>query len=179
MSSNQVCLRAVEPLDLELLYEHENNPEVWGAGNTFAPCSRHDLQQHIQGAAQQDIYATRQLRLMIDVRQGDGVRITVGAVDMVDFDPRHLRAEVGIIIYEPSFRRKGYATQAMRRLIRYAADTLYLHQLYCGVAESNAASIALFRKLGFEASGIKKDWRRNAQAFENEIMMQLILPASH
>jgi diamine N-acetyltransferase len=175
LSSEQICLRAVEPLDLELLYEQENNPEVWGVGNMLAPYSRHTLQQYIQSAAQQDIYATRQLRLMIDALQEDGVRVTVGAVDLVDFDPRHLRAEVGIIIYEPSFRRRGYATQALRKLIRYATDTLHLHQLYCGVAESNAASIALFRKVGFEASGTKRDWRKTAQAFENELMMQLIL----
>lgn len=175
LSSDQVFLRAVEPLDLELFYEQENNPKVWGVSNTFAPHSRHALQQYIQGA-QQDIYATRQLRLMIDVQQESGVRLTVGAVDLVDFDPRHLRAEVGIIIYEPSLRRRGYATKAMRQLIRYASGTLRLHQLYCGVAESNGASMALFRKVGFEASGTKKDWLKKAHTFENEIMMQLILP---
>jgi diamine N-acetyltransferase len=161
-----------------MLYEKENNPEVWGVGSALAPYSRHTLQQYIQDA-QQDIYATRQLRLMIDVLQEDGVRVTVGAVDLFDFDPKNLRAEVGIIIYEPSFRRKSYATQALLRLIAYASDTLQLHQLHCSVAESNAASIALFRKVGFEASGTKKDWRKTSQrTFENEIMMQHILPSS-
>ncbi|MDR0710985.1 MAG: GNAT family N-acetyltransferase [Prevotellaceae bacterium] len=175
MNSNQVLLRAVEPLDLELLYEKENNPEIWGMGNTLAPHSRHTLQQYIQDA-QQDIYAARQLRLMIDVQQADGVRLTVGAVDLFDFDPQNLRAEVGIIIYEPSFRQKGYATQAMLRLISYATDTLQLHQLHCSVAESNEASIALFRKVGFEVTGVKKDWRKKSpQAFENEVLMQRIL----
>lgn len=169
-------MRAVEPIDLEMLYEKENNPEVWGVSNMLAPCSRYALQTFIQNV-RQDIYASRQLRLMIDVLQEDGVRITVGAVDLFNFDPQNLRAEVGIIIYEPSFRRKGYATQAMRRVISYAADTLQLHQLYCSVAESNEASIALFRKAEFEVSGIKKDWRKKSQrAFENELLMQHILP---
>jgi diamine N-acetyltransferase len=158
-----------------MLYEQENNPEVWGAGSTLAPYSRHTLQQYLQDA-QQSIYATRQLRLMVDVLQEDGVRVTVGAVDLFDFDPQNLRAEVGIIIYAPPFRRKGYATQAMRQLIRYAAGALQLHQLHCSVAESNEASVALFRKVGFEISGVKKDWRKTSQhAFENELLMQRFL----
>ncbi|MDR0567546.1 MAG: GNAT family N-acetyltransferase [Prevotellaceae bacterium] len=175
MRSGNVFLRAVEPLDLELLYEKENNPAVWGAGSLLAPCSRHTLQRYIQDA-QQDIYAARQLRLMVDVLQADGARVTVGAADLFDVDPQNLRAEVGIIIYEPSFRRKGYATQAVRLLIRYAADTLHLHQLYCSVAESNAASVALFRKLGFEVTGVKKEWRKKSpHSFENELLMQRML----
>jgi diamine N-acetyltransferase len=163
---------------LELLYEKENNPAVWGAGNMLAPCSRRTFRQYIQDA-QQDIYAARQLRLMIDVQQADGARITVGAVDLFDFDPQNLRAEVGVVIYEPAFRRKGYATQAMRLLIAYAADTLQLHQLYCSVAESNEASAALFRRLGFEVTGVKKDWRKKSQrTFENELTMQrMLLPS--
>jgi diamine N-acetyltransferase len=159
-----------------MLYEQENNAEVWGVGNMLAPYSRHTLRQYIQDA-HQDIYATRQLRLMIDVVQADGVRLTVGAVDLFDFDPQHLRAEVGIIIYEPHLRRRGYATQAVQRLIHYATTTLHLHQLCCSVAESNEASLALFRKLGFEVSGIRKDWRKTSQTFENEVFMQLIFPA--
>jgi diamine N-acetyltransferase len=163
---------------LELLYEKENNPAVWGAGNMLAPCSRHAFRQYLQDA-QQDIYAARQLRLMIDVQQDDGVRITVGAADLFDFDPQNLRAEVGVVIYEPAFRRKGYATQAMRLLIAYSADTLQLHQLYCSVAESNEASVALFRRLGFEVTGVKKDWRKKSQhTFENELTMQRMLSPS-
>lgn len=178
MKSDKIFLRAVEPLDLELLYEKENNPAVWGAGSQLAPCSRHTLQRYIQDA-QQDIYAARQLRLMVDVLQADGVRITVGAVDLFDFDPQNLRAEVGVIIYEPSFRRKGYAEQAVRLLMQYAANTLHLHQLYCSVALSNAASVALFRKLEFEVTGVKKGWRKKtSHTFEDELMMQRMLSPS-
>lgn len=175
MKSGNVFLRAVEPVDLELLYEKENDPALWGAGNMLAPCSRHTFQRYLRDA-QQDIYAARQLRLMVDALQADGVRVTVGAVDLFDVDPKNLRAEVGIIIYEPAFRRKGYATQAMRLLIAYAAGTLQLHQLYCSVAESNEASVALFRKLGFEVTGVKKDWLKKSQrTFEAELTMQRML----
>ncbi len=168
-----IVLRAVEPLDLELLYEWENQPEVWEHGDTPAPFSRHALQQYID-EAQRDIYAAKQLRLMVDLVPDDGSRITIGTADLYNFDPHNARAEVGILIFEQSLRRKGYATQALQQLISYAFESLHLHQLYCSVAESNTASLALFRQLGFELTGVRKAWRRKNNHFENEVFMQLI-----
>jgi len=169
---SQVILRAVEPLDLELLYEWENSPEVWEHSDTLAPFSRHTLQQYIAEA--HDIYAARQLRLMIDLVCDDCSQVTIGTVDLYDFDPQHSRAGVGVLIFEKAFRRQGYAAQALHQLKEYAFETLHLHQLYCAVAESNTASIALFKKVGFEITGLRKEWRKRGDTFENEVFLQLI-----
>lgn len=45
-------------------------------------------------SASADIYADRQMRLIIE----NGQHETVGMVDLINFDPRHLRAEIGIVI---------------------------------------------------------------------------------
>ena len=168
---HQILLRAVEPVDLELLYVWENSPEVWAHSDTPAPLSRHVLQQYIE-EAQRDVYAAQQLRLMVDLVSADGSRITIGTVDLYDFNPQHSRAGVGVLIFEAALRRQGYATQALQQLMEYAFGTLHLHQLYCTVAESNAASIALFTKLGFEVTGVRREWRWQQQAFESEVFMQ-------
>ena len=170
----EVALRAVEPLDLELLYAWENSPEVWEHGDVLAPFSRHALQQYIERAQQEDIYALRQLRLMVDLVNSDTSRITIGTVDLYDFEPQHSRAGVGVLIFEKTFRRQGYATQALKQLMDYAFGTLHLHQLYCSIAESNTASLALFKQLGFEVTGVRKEWRKKSQTFENEIFMQML-----
>ncbi|MDR3297289.1 MAG: GNAT family N-acetyltransferase [Prevotellaceae bacterium] len=168
-------LRAVEPLDIELLYEWENNRDLWGVSETLAPFSREAIASFIAESQRSDIYATRQLRLMVDVAQAHDPRDTVGIVDLYDFDPQNLRAGVGILIYHPAHRRKGIATQALRQLMSYAFSTLHLHQLYCGIAANNAASLALFRKLGFEQTGLRKAWRMREGGFEDEVFMQKIL----
>ena len=158
---------------MELLYEWENSPEVWEHSDTLAPFSRHALQQYI-AEEQRGIYATRQLRLMVDLAHSGGSQVTIGAVDLYDFDPQHSRAGVGILIFEKAFRRKGYAAQALHQLKEYAFETLHLHQLYCAVNESNTASVALFKKAGFEVTGVRKAWRKRGGTFENELFMQLI-----
>ena len=96
-----IQLRAIEPADLELLYLWENDAEVWRVSGTLAPVSRDRLARFISEQSY-DLYATRQMRLVVDV---DGVM--VGSVDIFDFEPLHRRFGVGILIYADEHRRKG------------------------------------------------------------------------
>ena len=97
-------LRALEPEDLDAMYGWENDTNSWRVSGTVAPFSRHILSRLLD-EQQFDIYATRQMRLVVE-RKSDG--ITVGAVDMFEFDPQNLRAGVGIII-APPYRKLGFA----------------------------------------------------------------------
>ena len=166
-----ITLRAVEPEDLELLYLWENDCTVWQVSNTLAPFSRYQLKQYIQ-ANPSDIYAHRQLRMMIDCC---ATKRTVGSIDLFDFDPIHQRAGIGILIASAADRRQGYASEAIFQMTEYCRKVLFLHQLYCNIAESNTASINLFQKSGFEITGTKKEWIRIEHGWENELLMQLKL----
>ena len=49
---------------------------------------------------------------------------------------------------------KGYATEAARRMIRYAAEELGLEKLVTGTADENLPSVRLLDKLGFVKVGL-------------------------
>ena len=57
-------LRALEPQDLEFLYEIENDPLVWEISGTTTPYSKHILKQYLNNA-HKDIFEVKQLRLVI------------------------------------------------------------------------------------------------------------------
>ena len=98
----------------------------------------------------------------------------VGAVDLFEFDPQNLRAGVGILIDE-SFRRRGYAKDALLTLERYTKEILHLHQLWCGISSSNTASKALFESAGYCEIGRRKEWTLAGDAWEDELFFQKIL----
>lgn len=170
MEHGEILLRAVEPEDLELLYRWENNVEFWTVSNTFAPFSRYTLRRYIENS-HKTIFETGQMRLMI-VRKGTGEAI--GAADIFDFDPYHHRAGVGILIADAGNRRKGYATMAMKALASYCFGVLHLHQLYCNIPASNRPSVDLFISLGFTVSGIRREWLKGGERYEDELFLQLI-----
>ena len=45
IQTEHIYLRALEPIDLELLYTCENDRLVWKVSNTITPFSKHILQQ--------------------------------------------------------------------------------------------------------------------------------------
>ena len=176
LAGKDIKLRAVEPADLNLLYDWENDPENWIVSNTTAPFSRHVLQKYIE-STQHDIYEARQLRLMIDrLALPEGEEETIGIIDLFDFDPLHRRAGIGILIARQEDRMKGIASEALGILIDYAFGSLQLHQLYCNVSEDNPASLKLFEKYNFLKIGVKRDWVRKENEWVNVQLLQLINP---
>lgn len=169
LRSDTCLLRAVDPDDLDYIYELENNPALWEVGNTITPYSKFTIKEYLENA-HRDIYEVKQLRLAIC----DLERHIKGVVDLYDFDPYHKRAGIGIVISSDVDRRKGYAAQGLQLMIDYAFNHLRLHQLHAGVAIDNEASRKLFEKLRFRESGIKKDWIATQESFKDEIIYQLI-----
>jgi len=170
LSGEQIYLRALEPEDLRLLYQLENDQSIWELSNTSAPYSKFVLKQYLD-QAHRDIYEVKQLRLAICSAQDDRA---LGLIDLFDFDPKHKRAGIGIIILLPEDRGKGYAREAIMLLWEYAVAHLQVHQLYANIMEDNQGSIHLFESLGFVKSGSKHDWVRSGGGYKTEYFYQLI-----
>ncbi|MDR0559515.1 MAG: GNAT family N-acetyltransferase [Prevotellaceae bacterium] len=169
LENDTVKLRALEPDDVNLLYLWENDPDVWLVGERVEPYSKFDIERYI--LSEGDIFANRQLRLMIE-RKHDGVAI--GAVDLFDFNPLHRRAGIGLLIYQPENRGRGYAGEALKIIVNYAFSLLNIHVLYCNVSANNISSLHCMKKAGFTECGVKKEWNITPSGRVDEIMLQLI-----
>lgn len=171
MLSGSICyLRALEPEDLDFVYEVENDTSVWEVSHTQAPYSRFLIRQYLENA-QQDIYEAKQLRLAI-ISNDSGKAI--GLIDLFDFDPQHRRAGIGILIKNAEQRGKGIGKEALGLLIDYAFSVLDLHQLYANIDPENEASIRLFTTFGFVQCGMKRDWNKVGNRYKDEALYQLI-----
>ncbi len=169
IKGQNIVLRAVEPSDIQYLYEWENDTSLWGVSGTVAPFSHHTLELFIE-AQRTDIYSSRQMRLMICTVEGE----TIGALDIFEFEPQHHRAGVGIVI-APTRRGKGYALDALKAIESYARLSLEIHQLWCNIEEDNAPSLALFAKAGYEKVGVKREWNYTPNGYKSEILFQRLL----
>ncbi len=162
-------LRALEPRDLDFLYQLENDTSIWEISGTLKPYSKKVLRLYLDNA-HRDIYEVKQLRLCIS----DLEDTCIGLIDLFDFDPKNRRAGIGVVISRTEDRNKGYGAEALSLMCNYAFTTLDLHQLYANILEDNEASIHLFEKQGFEKIGCKREWIRTSKGFKNELMFQKI-----
>ena len=170
LKGKYLYLRALEPEDLDFLYELENTELFWEVSNTTSPFSKFVLRHYIENS-HRDIFEAKQLRLVI-VKNNNNQPI--GCIDLFDYEPKHKRVGVGIVISKLQERQYGHALEALQIIISYAFSHLYVHQLYANITEDNDASIKLFKKLNFKLTGIKKDWIYANKKFKNESIYQLI-----
>lgn len=168
LERDDIYLRALEPSDLDFLYALENDESVWEVSNTRSPYSKFVLKQYLENA-HRDIYDVKQLRLVICTSEDDR---PVGFVDLFDFEPRHRRVGVGIIIFSEKDRQHGYASDSLKAVCSYARKHLDVHHVFANITEDNTVSIQLFENLGFRKSGVKKDWIASGGSYKNELFYQ-------
>jgi len=162
-----IKLRALEPQDLELLFQIENDTDLWELSQTQTPFSKHILQQYLDNA-HLDIYQIKQLRLVIEIENNP-----IGLIDLFDFDPKNKKVGIGIVVLK-NYQNMGYATDALKTLTHYCFTSLQMHQVYANILSDNLKSINLFTNLGFKEVGTKKDWIFHDNQFKDEILYQLI-----
>ncbi len=162
-------LRPLEPEDLDELYAIENDRDIWNVGATNVPYSRYALHEYI-ARQQADIYADRQVRLVVE----NAEKQVVGLVDLVNFEPQHRRAELGIVIKQ-AFRGQGYGQSTLKKMLDYAKKSLHLHQVYVIIDVENHESLQLFRQVGFEEKSRLTDWLFDGENYREAVFLQKIL----
>lgn len=146
-------VRPIEPEDLEVLYEIENEPGTWAVATPGGPYSHFALTRYIEQLGT-DIFASGQMRLM--VLDDDG--ISIGTLDITNYSPTDRSAEIGIAV-RSEYRGKGWGMRMIQWLEQYAIKELNLRMLYARVADvQNLASQRLFSSLGYEKVAVLPEW---------------------
>jgi len=159
----------MEPDDLDFLFDLENDPEVWNVSETTAPVSRNTLKKFIE-SSYLDITQTRQARFIIVSTEKN---VSVGTIDLFDYDPINRRIGVGILIAK-EYRGNHLAKKALNLAIDYCFNILFVHQVFCNIQKENKISLDLFRQLGFTIIGIKKEWYLSDSQWKDEYLLQKI-----
>mgnify|MGYP003303429864 FL=1 len=164
-----VSIRALEPVDLDFLFDTENDTKLWKYSNRFHPYSKSLLNSYIANA-DKDIFETRQIKFTITNKQ----KHAIGFIELFDFEPLHHRAAIGLTI-SASNRGRGYGNASLELIETYAKESLPLHQLYAAIAAENQYSIQLFESQKFFLVGKKKDWNFYDLQFHEELIYQKIV----
>jgi len=143
---DKIVLRAIEPKDNPLLLELINNPDVeYMVGGWVFPISERNQQEWTN-----ELKVTKEaLRCAIDVA-GEAV----GFISLTDIDYKNGTAEVNIKLEGKKYGGKGYATDAIRSVVRFAFDELRLNCIYAHVNEHNMPSRKMVERTGFLEEGI-------------------------
>ncbi len=102
----------------------------------------------------------------------------IGTVSLYDISMPFARADVGYK-FSSAYHHKGYASEAMEKLIDIAFTEMDLHRLCARVQPDNRPSIRLLKGLGFEKEGVCRDYMRMHGKWIDHLQYSLIAPTSY
>ena len=142
IEGEKVILRSVDFSDVDtlLLWEHSTDEPLYGVYEE--QYSRDDMVQFVENQQRYSLAETEQSRLMICSYEGE----RLGCVDLTEYDGK--KAFVSILIKDLCNRRKGFAENALRLIVKYA-ESFGLARLFATILPNNKPSINLFQKVGF------------------------------
>jgi ribosomal-protein-alanine N-acetyltransferase len=148
LETERLSLRPLAASDAEFLFPILSDPEVmahWDIPEIDDP----DLVRAIVDGQVAEAASGKSAHWTIRTLGGDEF---LGACDVSDIDRWHKRAEIGFILGRGAWGQ-GYALEAMRSVIAYAA-AMGVRRLTARTHLGNLRSDALLEKLGFEEEGL-------------------------
>jgi [ribosomal protein S5]-alanine N-acetyltransferase len=123
---------------------------TWPADDLTRSAFRRRLRRYIEDQRNDQAYA------YFLFRSGD--QVLVGGLTLANI--RRGVAQAGSLGYwvGAPYARRGYMTAAVSALIPYAFTTLRLHRMEAACIPTNAASISLLEKTGFEREGYAREY---------------------
>lgn len=141
-----IVLRALEEQDNAMLLSLINDPETeYMIGGASYPVSAEDQAQWFASLKERpDV-----LRCAIACK--DDPKNAIGTAILTDIDMKNAVAQIHV---KMAVRGKGYGSDAVRALVRYAFEELRLHCIYATILTHNVPSQKLFEKCGFRQEGL-------------------------
>lgn len=147
----KVVLRAIEERDISLIVDLFNDPEVENlvSGWSF-PLSVYSQKKWM------DEHFNDPLNHRFIIENEEGVAI--GIVTLTDIDWRNRVAFHGMKIKAQNMRNKGYGTDSIMAIMRYAFDTLGLNRLDGSWFMENVGSRHTYMKCGWKEEGVRRKY---------------------
>lgn len=98
----------------------------------------------------------------------------IGFVNLMGVNHVNGNAWVGIGIGERDYRGKGYGTDAMKLVLRFAFLELNLHRVTLNALATNARAIRAYEKCGFVMEGITRGGEHRNRAHDDLVTMGVL-----
>ena len=166
-----VRLRALEMSDLDDILRFYNTLELRRFLGPPIVRSRKYIEQWLQKVSIWEPWRDGHLFLAVEEKE---TKKFLGVARVQDIRLPHNRGEVGISIYDPEKRGKGYGSDAMIVLLGFGFHILGLNSIYLDTMEDNELSIQVYENVGFKRVGLLRETEYMDGAHKGLLIMDIL-----
>lgn len=177
MSEQQVYVRFPEEVDVtELTAMYRRNREFF---DTFSPnhqeehyTEEHQLQTIIKSKA--DMVEDRKYSFVVCHKEDNQI---IGSIGLSFVVRGPLQSCMIGYSLDQAYNGKGYMTEAVKQVVRYAFDELKFHRVVGEASPRNPGSIRVLEKAGFHKEGISRSNVKINGKWEDHQVLAIINPS--
>ncbi len=168
LEGERVELRRHARANYKLYARWYGDPEIWHLTSwTPSPLSR---------SAVERLFEDRELSptddsFAIHVRGNDE---PIGVISLMNISEANESADLSVIVGDPDDRHRGYGTEAIGLLLRYAFESLGLNRVGLSAFDFNGEAISAYEKLGFVVEGRFRHAIKRRSNFHDAILMSIL-----
>lgn len=147
-----VRLRAIEREDIPTFVRWFNDPEVRQYLMMYEPLSKAREERWFEAHLDRQ----NEFLFAIEANAGDGW-VHIGNIGLHRVDWKNRAATLGIVLGEKTYWGRGYGTDAVRTILRFAFRELNLHRVELEVFAGNLRAIRCYEKAGFVSEGVRRE----------------------
>lgn len=166
-NGKKVILREVRPEDLPFIMEYVNDYDTYSSFTDSAPRPKTEAHQldWLESCSREDLITFA----ISDIETDE----FLGTCQLRGIQRASHRSLFSIIL-KPSAQGKGYGSDALRVLLRFAFDELNLHKVTLMVYKSNIGGQKLYEKVGFTYEGTLRQEVYRRGIYEDQLVYSIL-----
>jgi len=168
ITGHQVVLKKVTIEDANQEYlAWLNDPHVTKELETVSnPYTMEMLIAYVKG-----VLSSSNTQMFIVYDKATSIKIGTGKIHNIS--EKHGTCNLGLMIGDTNFWGKGYGQEAYRLLINFAFTELHIRKISEAANVTNAASIAMCKKMGFQEEGVLKKQVFSNGEYQDKVILGL------
>lgn len=160
-----LILKGLSPEDMKSIFENHSKTEI---KSLLGHRSEEDFLKEESKYKNGYSSYNRSFKLFLIIDKTSN--LIIGRCGIHNWNVEHKRAEIGYVMEDENYKRKGLMTEAVGAVLEYGFTKLNLHRIEALVGKGNTASLRLMEKYKFVKEGVLREHYFTAGKFEDSVM---------
>jgi ribosomal-protein-alanine N-acetyltransferase len=165
IETSRLILQGLSPSDMKYIFEQCSKPEI---KRILGHRSEEDYQK--EEYKHKNGYSTYNRSFLLFLLTDKASNTMIGRCGIHNWNVEHRRAEIGYVMEDEAYKRKGLMTEALGAVIEYGFNTLDLNRIEALVGIGNIPSLRLMEKYNFVKEGVLRQHHYAADRYEDSVL---------
>jgi [ribosomal protein S5]-alanine N-acetyltransferase len=165
IETRRLLLKGLSPVDMKDVFENCSKPEI---KKILGHRSEEDYQK--EESKYKNGYSSYNRSFKLFLMTDKTSNTIIGRCGIHNWNVEHRRAEIGYVIEDENYKRKGLMTETLDVVIEYGFNKMNLHRIEALVGTGNVPSMRLMEKYNFIKEGLLRQHYFTADNYQDSFM---------